>query len=290
MKGKSQLRQNNELAATSEVALNVSGQAMLRDYPAVTDELLATAAQAAIEVTSRVAETAQKLLMQLEYWLNRTSLGREAEGQKWLRLPLWQIKEWAFRLVSISTLSRAMNFLEALGLIKVENLNRTKYDQTRWYTLNPEGLRQLSTLEVLVAAPANVESAAEVIEQTVERDPRLAAYAAEQQAKPAQTAKTLGQTQEKAFPWLFNRVLAEMCKVDYTVPRQQKRVDEVADTLKFKGHTVQTLQWFTRWWYEVCWVTRKPGKQNEVPSLGNVLSMIDQATEYALKQGWGDTR
>lgn len=291
MKPNSRNGQNHKLESSNEVVFDISGQVMLREYPTVVSELLASAAEAALDTTVRIAEVAQKLLMQLEYWLNRTGLGRVMDGQKWIRIPLRQIREWAFCHVSLSTLSRALNLLEALDLITVENLNPHRYDQTRFYTLNPEGLKKLHSFEVIISSAKPTLS-----DELVERDPALAAYVPEptkqSASKRPQSTKTLGQAQVESLPWVFNRILADLCKQDYTVARSRQRVDEVADTLKLKGHTVESLKWFERWWYNHCWITRKKGKEREVPSLGNVLNMMDQAVEFALKQGWGayDTR
>lgn len=291
MKSNSRNGQNHKLAGSNEIVFNISGQVMLREYPDVVSELLASAAEAALDTTVRIVETAQKLLMQLEYWLNRTGLGWVVDGQKWIRMPLRQIREWAFCHVSVSTLSRALNLLEALDLVTVENLNPNRYDQTRFYTLNPAGLKKLHSFEVIVASATPTVS-----DELIERDPALAAYVPEppKQSTPkrSQNTKTLGQAQAESLPWVFNRILADLCKQDYTVARSRQRVDEVAETLKRKGHTVDSLKWFERWWYNFCWITRKPGKDKEVPSLGNVLNMMDQAVEFAFKQGWGpdDTR
>lgn len=291
MKPNSRNGQNHKLEGSNEILFDISSQVMLREYPNVVSELLASAAEAALDTTTRIAEVAQKLLMQLEYWLNRTGLGRIMDGQKWIRIPLRQIRDWAFTHVSLSTLSRALNLLESLDLITVENLNPHRYDQTRSYTLNPEGLKKLHSFEVIVASTKPT-----VDDELVERDPALAAYVSETPKQPptqrSQSSKPLGQVQAESLTWVFNRILADLCKQDYTVARSRQRVDEVAETLKLKGHTVESLKWFERWWYNHCWITRKKGKEREVPSLGNVLNMMDQAVEFALKQGWGayDTR
>lgn len=275
MKGRSHFNQSNELPTAATVTLDASGQMMLREYPSVIEELLDLAQLVEHEVSTLVAATAQKILFQLDYWFNRAQMGLERDGQQWLRISLREMCSRAFRFVSISTLSRAVNLLETLGLIKVENLNRHRYDQTRWYTLNPEGLAKLTTLKVVISSPAEVEVT--VAEPIAHLD-----AAAEPVSSSAfeVTADTLED---------FKLRLADLCHLDCNIKSVNKKVDATARELLRQGYLPTDVIWFKRYWKYHCWITKKPGKHDEIPTLGNVTQLIKRAVEKGEKEGWDDT-
>lgn len=279
IKGKSQFNQSSELPTVATVTLDASGQMMLREYPSVIEELLDLAQLVEHEVSKLVAATAQKVLFQLDYWFNRAHLGQEREGQKWLRISLREMCSWAFRFVSISTLSRAVNLLETLGLIKVENLNRHRYDQTRWYTLDPEGLSKLTTFKVVTTSIAEEEAKGR------ESVTRLNAMLAEDEAAAATVVLAKEMEIEKAF----QAALADLCHMDISIKRNREKVESVAQELLKQGYERLHLIWFERYWKYHCWITKKPGKQNEIPTLSNVTQLLTRAVEKGEREGWGET-
>lgn len=62
------------------------------------------------------------------------------EGSWWVYMP---IREWREQLSWISehTIRRNLKELNELGLIRIGDFNRHRYDRTRWYTVDKEKLR-----------------------------------------------------------------------------------------------------------------------------------------------------
>lgn len=62
------------------------------------------------------------------------------EGSWWVYMP---IREWQEQLSWISehTIRRNLKELNELGLIRIGDFNRHRYDRTRWYTVDKEKLR-----------------------------------------------------------------------------------------------------------------------------------------------------
>lgn len=62
------------------------------------------------------------------------------EGSWWVYMP---IREWQEQLSWISehTIRRNLKELNELGLIRIGDFNRHRYDRTRWHTVDKEKLR-----------------------------------------------------------------------------------------------------------------------------------------------------
>lgn len=62
------------------------------------------------------------------------------EGSWWVYMP---IREWQEQLSWIleHTIRRNLKELNELGLIRIGDFNRHRYDRTRWYTVDKEKLR-----------------------------------------------------------------------------------------------------------------------------------------------------
>lgn len=76
-------------------------------------------------------------LQQINYWLKETTSGLEREGVRWIyntneqwldQFPFW----------SESTLKRTFTRLKNLGVLKIEQLNKSQRDMTNYYTINYE--------------------------------------------------------------------------------------------------------------------------------------------------------
>jgi uncharacterized phage protein (TIGR02220 family) len=77
------------------------------------------------------------VLQQICYWLEETPSGIEKDGQKWVYNTHEQWGE-QFPFWSTDTVKRALNSLKKLGLIRVEQLNKSKHDRTNFYAINYE--------------------------------------------------------------------------------------------------------------------------------------------------------
>ncbi|MGH4229495.1 conserved phage C-terminal domain-containing protein [Klebsiella pneumoniae] len=76
-------------------------------------------------------------LQQLNYWLQETNSGLERDGVRWIYNTTEQWLE-QFPFWSESTLKRAFTRLKSLGVLKVEQLNKSQRDMTNYYTINYE--------------------------------------------------------------------------------------------------------------------------------------------------------
>ncbi|MEH7523578.1 conserved phage C-terminal domain-containing protein [Bacillus sp. JJ1503] len=80
------------------------------------------------------------VLQQIHYWLVKSS--HVMEGRKWIYNTY---KEWHVQLPfwSESTIKRTIKSLENQGYLIAANFNRSKMDQTKWYSIDYEKLSEL---------------------------------------------------------------------------------------------------------------------------------------------------
>ncbi|MCS3490512.1 conserved phage C-terminal domain-containing protein [Enterobacter sp. SLBN-59] len=76
-------------------------------------------------------------LQQVNYWLKETTSGLERDGVRWIYNTNEQWLE-QFPFWSESTLKRTFTRLKSLGVLKVEQLNKSQRDMTNYYTINYE--------------------------------------------------------------------------------------------------------------------------------------------------------
>ena len=76
-------------------------------------------------------------LQQVNYWLKETTSGLERDGVCWIYNTNEQWLE-QFPFWSESTLKRTFTRLKQLGVLKVEQLNKSQRDMTNYYTINYE--------------------------------------------------------------------------------------------------------------------------------------------------------
>ena len=76
-------------------------------------------------------------LQQINYWLKETTSGLERDGVRWIYNTNEQWLE-QFPFWSESTLKRTFTRLKNLGVLKVEQLNKSQRDMTNYYTINYE--------------------------------------------------------------------------------------------------------------------------------------------------------
>ena len=76
-------------------------------------------------------------LQQINYWLQETKSGMESDGVRWIYNTTEQWLE-QFPFWSESTLKRTFTLLKTLGVLKIEQLNKSQRDMTNFYTINYE--------------------------------------------------------------------------------------------------------------------------------------------------------
>lgn len=89
------------------------------------------------ELATRIGLPEAIVLQQICYWLEETPSGIEKDGKKWVYNTHEQWGE-QFPFWSTDTVKRALNSLKKLGLIYVEQLNKSKHDRTNFYAINYE--------------------------------------------------------------------------------------------------------------------------------------------------------
>lgn len=75
------------------------------------------------------------VLQQVNYWLKDTTSGHERNGVRWIYNTTEQWLE-QFPFWSESTLKRTFTRLKTLGVLKIEQLNKSQRDMTNYYTIN----------------------------------------------------------------------------------------------------------------------------------------------------------
>lgn len=125
------------------------------------------------------AKVAQKLhsmlqaqiLAQIDYWADRTN--NIHKGFKWVYNSM---EDWhkQFDWVALSTLKRAFSDLEKQGLLVTTNLNKIKYDRTKWYRVDYAKLEELMTpkpAKIIVTYTKKTEPAKTTDKPIVQNEP-----------------------------------------------------------------------------------------------------------------------
>ena len=95
------------------------------------------------EIAKLLGRSAALFLQQLHYWLTTSdNIGKIVDNRRWVYN---STKQWAteIKILSESTIKRALTTLKKHEIIKSANLNAKKSDKTLWYTINYEGLNAL---------------------------------------------------------------------------------------------------------------------------------------------------
>jgi hypothetical protein len=98
------------------------------------------------------------LFLQLEFLI--AVHGSLITGRRWVRMSVRDL-EREFPFWSYSTINRAVQSLEARGLITVENFNRRNYDKTRWFSIDLDAAAGLQSIAVKRPQEGNPAPAAE---------------------------------------------------------------------------------------------------------------------------------
>jgi hypothetical protein len=82
--------------------------------------------------------------------------GSQIAGRRWVRMSVRDL-EREFPFWSYSTINRAVQSLEARGLIAVENFNRRNYDKTRWFAIDLDAAARLRSIAIKPVREGGVE-------------------------------------------------------------------------------------------------------------------------------------
>jgi uncharacterized phage protein (TIGR02220 family) len=107
------------------------------------------------------------VLQQIHYWLEGSQ--HQKDGRKWVYNTY---KEWQAQLPfwSESTIKRTIKSLEQQGYLISANYNRSKLDQTKWYSIDYEKLRELDEAEDMVKPEAGIDGKVDTAPQVEEQD------------------------------------------------------------------------------------------------------------------------
>ncbi len=90
------------------------------------------------------------LLLQIEFFIS--VCGIEKDGQKWIFNSTRDMQSKWFPFWSHHTINRALKSLESSGYIETTtHYNKVKYDKTRWFALNFDGLSNLNSIAIKVS-------------------------------------------------------------------------------------------------------------------------------------------
>lgn len=83
------------------------------------------------------------MLQQINYWLNNPKVGKEANGHRWIRNT---VEDWhtQFPWIAAKTVQRYLKDLEEKRILLTCNLNKLKFDRTKWYTIDYDELDKLT--------------------------------------------------------------------------------------------------------------------------------------------------
>lgn len=86
------------------------------------------------------------ILQQIHYWVSNKASGIEKNGVRWIynTHEQWQ-KQFPF--LSQATIKRCLNKLRKLGLISVQQFNKSRHDWTNFYSVNYDQIQQLSVIQ-----------------------------------------------------------------------------------------------------------------------------------------------
>jgi uncharacterized phage protein (TIGR02220 family) len=87
------------------------------------------------ELAMRLGLNEAIILQQIQYWLTETSSGVEVNGCRWIynTVEKWQEQ---FPFLSGSTIKRALGNLKKLGVLRIEQINKSSHDRTNYYAIN----------------------------------------------------------------------------------------------------------------------------------------------------------
>lgn len=95
------------------------------------------------------------ILQQIQYWLKNPKSGRyDANGRKYIKDT---VDEWQdqFSWLSKRSIGERLRSLENKDLITTANLNKSKYDRSKWYAINYDKLNELMSMHEEESSTSN---------------------------------------------------------------------------------------------------------------------------------------
>ncbi|WP_010304105.1 DnaA N-terminal domain-containing protein [Candidatus Odyssella thessalonicensis] len=117
------------------------------------------------ELIKAVGKSSALLLQQIHFWINNPKVeGKSFEGKKWIANTY---ESWAadLKVLSLSTVKRAVSNLKRLGILSVDKLSSYKSNRTNWYTINYDRIEEFFPPVSSLTIPEVPSSIAEEIKE-----------------------------------------------------------------------------------------------------------------------------
>lgn len=147
------------------------------------------------------------ILQQLQYWLTRSK--KTYNNRKWIYNP---VRDWQkqFPWLSKTAITNRLNSLEEKGIIITANLNKRRFDRTKWYSIDYDKLNSL------IESADKPENKPEIEEKSVDNSNELSQESDKSNDKKVVNGDT--SNLQKDFQESCNSHLQESCKpipIDY---------------------------------------------------------------------------
>ena len=147
------------------------------------------------------------ILQQLQYWLTRSK--KTYNNRKWIYNP---VRDWQkqFPWLSKTAITNRLNSLEEKGIIITANLNKRRFDRTKWYSIDYDKLNSL------IESADEPENEPEMEEKPVDNSNELIQESDKSNDKKVVNGDT--SNLQKDFQESCNSHLQESCKpipIDY---------------------------------------------------------------------------
>ena len=147
------------------------------------------------------------ILQQLQYWLTRSK--KTYNNRKWIYNP---VRDWQkqFPWLSKTAITNRLNSLEEKGIIITANLNKRRFDRTKWYSIDYDKLNSL------IESVDEPENELEIEEKPVDNSNELSQESDKSNDKKVVNGDTSNLQNE--FQESCNSHLQESCKpipIDY---------------------------------------------------------------------------
>jgi DnaD/phage-associated family protein len=97
------------------------------------------------ELATEIGLNESIILLQIEFWISISD--HFIDGKYWTYQSIRDIQK-TFSFWSHETINRAINSLIKLELLDSGNYNQNRYDKTRWFSLNEEGISKLKSISI----------------------------------------------------------------------------------------------------------------------------------------------
>lgn len=157
------------------------------------------------------------ILQQLQYWLTRSK--KTYNNRKWIYN---SVRDWQkqFPWLSKTAITNRLNSLEEKGIIITANLNKRRFDRTKWYSIDYDKLNSL------IESADKPENEPEIEEKSVDNSNELSQESDKSNDKKVVNGDT--SNLQKDFQESCNSHLQESCK---PIPRDYQETTTEITTL-----------------------------------------------------------